>query len=242
MVDIECIRNSSWTTIAVVLTTALVAIFLFAIIQASVQVKYRNVEVSSRSSRSGRLRRRNVQLLLLVLLLGGTMTAFSYSRASEKSIQSLLSLYDQGRSSRECGHLGPMGNVVIKGIGLRVEGFIQCRHKGASRLTPLHYRFRLPSAIQGSRISGVDGVFFIDEAGKAHHPGTEVVWSVLYGDDLLCEVKVEWGETGRCQMQGEVPMQQGQRIEIRERVVNPRPGQLLFAGIYKPALALVKPC
>jgi hypothetical protein len=133
-------------------------------------------------------------VILVVLSFLTSIIAYSwYQVHPETSLHSLLAAFDQQRSDPECGH-GAGANVQIpEQQGLVFEGFLQCRHEGAVSVRtvrrPLRYMFDLPPSLpSGSRISGLQGDFFIDQAGGARQQQARVTWDVIYQRDRLCTI------------------------------------------------------
>lgn len=103
--------------------------------------------------------------------------------------------------------------------------------------------FDLPSDIpDGSKLSGFRGDFFIDKAGGARQQQARVTWDVIYGRNQLCAVTIGWDEIGHCTILQSVEIEEGATLEISERVLVKNPNERLYAGLFRPALELQKPC
>jgi hypothetical protein len=236
MFDFHC-ANARNSVMAGVATLLIVAIL------SGARVKFKDW--------TGSVRARNVSVwwAILALLIGVPTTFYLYfDQAARyyKNSQSMLRFYDDAHSRGQCLGLSddPDEYVAVAGYGRLQGGFIQCKHELQDARTPRSYWFSLPPEInRGSRLMGVRGAFFIDEAGKVDHSGVKVVWSVLYGGQQLCQAAAQWKRPGRCRNTVDmITVQEDRTIEIREQILVGRPRQPLFAGALNPVLEIASRC
>ncbi len=244
---LACVDTRQVLLLAASIAGAIITVLLS--VGSGVRVEYKDFRLSRQGRLSPQVRRtsrRGAFIAIIITVVFAVLFFYDKSHNYEPVTQSLLPLYDPGRSNDACGHLSPRANVAFQGRGPFVEGFLQCRHQDQASLIPTRYEFELPSDLkEGSRITGLDGTFFIDEAGNAKQTQAQaqVIWAVLYDDTLLCpQIHVRFGQTGHCQVHQKVVVHKNRTIEISERVLRKSPEHTLFAGIYLPVLLLERPC
>jgi hypothetical protein len=236
MLDFSCpyARNSA---------TAALTTMAIVFVLAGVRVRYRDW------SGFARPRSTSVWWSILVMLIGIPATLYLYFDEAahfHDDSRSMLRFYDDAHSRGQCLGLSddPDEYVVVTGYGRLQGGFVQCEHKPQDGHAPRSYWFSLPNEIsKGSRLTGVRGAFFIDEAGKVNHSGVKVAFSVLYGGQQLCQAIAQWKKPGRCRNTVDtITAQEDRTIELREQILVGRPSRSLFAGALNPVLEIARRC